>query len=266
VLPLRAPTNGADTPTRSPIYASPLKRTHSYDSTASEEHPVSSSEWRTQPQIPQPQIPQPQIPQPQIPQPPQRPDHLPSNAFNQRQKDLVAACWNLDRHAVYGVLSQSNGAQVYLNGLSDYYGNSPLQVAVDALIHHVDSLRATKPGDWRAREHAREGFYWVMIQLIERMEMPELQNINSQGYHALRKLAHWAADWRLLSPLIEAMERTSGDYPTTFEYRHGAKSDKDDTHVIGSLVEYFQVRDVGANGVIETQTHPWCHQVGRFYL
>lgn len=168
-------TECAETPPVSPTHGSPLKRTCSNDSTPSHQQLVSSDEWCFQPE---------------------RTDHLPSAAFNQRQKDLVAACWNLDPEAVHHVLRQSNGAQVYLNGLSDYHGNTPLQVAVDSLIHHVDHLRATRPEDCGAREHTRKCFYWVMMLLIERMEMPELQNTNYQAerYHALGKLAHWAGD------------------------------------------------------------------------
>ena len=242
-------TECAETPPVSPTHGSPLKRTCSNDSTPSHQQLVSSDEWCFQPE---------------------RTDHLPSAAFNQRQKDLVAACWNLDPEAVHHVLRQSNGAQVYLNGLSEYHGNTPLQVAVDSLIHHVDHLRATRPEDCGAREHTRKCFYWVMMLLIERMEMPELQNTNYQAerYHALGKLAHWAGDWRLLTPLMEAMTRMSGAYPTTFQYMHGATWNKDDTHVVGSLVERFQLRvadpDLDPTGVVATREFQWHHPVGRF--
>jgi hypothetical protein len=274
---VQIPTDGADTPLRSSAVASPLKRANSNDSTysidstnynhhndtiPSEEQlvsPVVENQW---PDVVQPQ--------------PERLDHLPSIAFNQRQKDLVAACWNLDPCAVRHVLSQSNDLQISLNGLTDYYGNSPLQVAVDGLIHRVDTLRATEPENWPARDQARQNFYWVMMQLIERMELPELQNINyqPQRYHALSKLAHWSGDWRLLNPLIEAMTRMSGladekgDHSTTFKYEHGATWDghQDDTHVIGLLVEHFQVRVADTNGIIVTQNHSCSHRVGRFHL
>jgi hypothetical protein len=184
---------------------------------------------------------------------------LMSAAATQMQMDLELACMNLDPFMVHHIL-EAGGEELMLGGLHHLHGNSPLQVAVDALFVHLEWLRTWYADERDYREDCRARFSAVMNLLLSRMASWEIRNINYDGDHALRKLAQGSCDWRLVNTIMAAMDYKSGE-KCIVSYVHGGCNgpQADDPSVFGYLVEKL-------NNVGDGQEFYWYHPCGHFSL
>ena len=160
-----------------------------------------------------------------------------SEASAQRQSDLEYACMILDACMVQKIL-EDGSEDLMLGGLHHLRGNSPLQMAVDALLIQLDWLLARYPADVEYRDDCRARFYTIMNLLSSHMNLWEMTNTNYEGDHALRKLAYGSCDWRLVSALMDIMDKKKGS-KFILSYVHGASNGpfQDYPHVFGYLVE-----------------------------